>query len=153
MGASFNQLIDLPHSLTNLTLGIRFKKKINLPNITYLKLDANPNNIVDNLPNSIVELELDIHFSSLLNNLPNSLKKLIFVSDNCLYCTYKYELNNLPNSLTYLKLPYGYNKQIKNFPHNLTTVECAINYAFIADFKNKFIIKTFDIVRRRYILN
>ena len=80
-------------------------------NIKYLNLNCNNQNIVENLPNSIVELVLCYDFDLELNNLPTSIKKISIRNPN-----YNKELNNLPYSLELLELPIQYDKIIINKP-------------------------------------
>lgn len=126
------------------------------PNIKYLSIQNNNFNIIDNLPNSIVELHLVIPFNSPLHNLPTGLKKLVFeyydgdnsdsdtdTDTNSEYSRddYVHELNLLPNSLEHLVFPPVYKKQILNFPKNLRTIECSEYYAHKAELENIFAYK------------
>ena len=80
-------------------------------NIKKLKLACNNINLIENLPDSIVELEFDFDFDFdlPLTNLPNSIKIISFVPDS----EYNEELNNLPHFLEKIYLPIKYNKVIK----------------------------------------
>ena len=88
--------------------------------------------LVENLPNSLVELELNQIFNLELDNLPSNLKKIII----CPYGDFNKKLNNLPNSIEEIILNKSYNKQIKNIPQNLKKITCLKNYPFINDFEN-----------------
>ena len=81
-------------------------------NIKKLKLACNNINLIENLPDSIVELEFDFDFDFdlPLTNLPNSIKIISFNADS----NYNKELNNLPHFLEKLYLPDKYDKDIKN---------------------------------------
>lgn len=89
----FNQPICLNDALTHLTFGIYFTQSVCLLNITYLKIECNNLNLID--------------------NLPNSLNKLV------LGCCFNLQLNDLPNSIKHIELPLKYNKLIQNIPINL----------------------------------
>ena len=98
---------------------------ITLPNIEYLKLNCDNVHLIENLPNSLVELELAMHFNLELNNLPSNLKKIIICSKS----QFNRELNNLSNSIEEIILNNSYNKQIKNIPQNLKKITCYKKYS------------------------
>ena len=131
-GIKFNQIITLPNTLTHLTFGMCFKQSMNLSNIEYLKLDCNNTHLIENLPNSLVELELNYNLNLELNNLPSNLKKIVIQSQS----KFNKELNNLPNSIEEIILNVSYNKQIKNIPQNFKKITCCEDYPFIDDFEN-----------------
>jgi hypothetical protein len=129
-GKFFNKHVNLPKSIRRLKFGISFNQNIELPNIQFLSIKCNNKYLIDNLPNSLVELHLDRGFSQPLNDLPNQLKKISFS------CNYNYDkdFNNLPESIEYIELPRKYNKKILKLPKNLKTVKCTKEYQFIRDF-------------------
>ena len=114
MGIYFNQPLNITLSqltnLTHLTLDYCFNQELEIPfNIHVLILGCNNKHLIENLPDSIVELHLLENFNLELSNLPSSIKTISFHKNS----SYNKELNNLPKSLEKLYLPQKYNIEIK----------------------------------------
>lgn len=136
-GKNFNQNIAFfPPNLKYLSLGFEFNQMIEIPlSITHLSLDCPYCEIggllIDRLPNGIEELTLKLNMAdTLIFNLPTGIKKLIFGSE------YNCELNCLPNTIEYIALAETYELEIKSKPANLKTIKCSKNYKFLDDFSN-----------------
>ena len=71
------------------------------------------NQLVDNLPNNIIEIHFGYSFDKYIDNLPDGLEEL--------YLGYLFNrpMNNLPKSLRKLVLSYYFNKPLDNLPCNL----------------------------------
>ena len=126
----------MPEKLTHLTFGSQFNQQVKLPNIKYICIGYNNQNLIDNLPNSIIKLELGYYFNLKLNDLPTSIKIIKFNNES----EYNEELNNLPNFVEEIELPKTYSKKMKKIPINLKTIKCSKNYKYIEDFKNYEVI-------------
>ena len=136
-GNNFNQVVSvLPPTLTHLTLGGNFNQQITFnPNIKYLKLHCDNQQLIDTLPNSITTLELglgDYSFGlkSQVNNLPTSIKKLVFD----IHSLYEQDLNCLPDYIEELQLNMYYRQRILNIPSNLKKLICYELYPHKDDF-------------------
>lgn len=137
LNSNFNLPIKLlPPLLTHLIFGNEFNQPIDLPSqIIYLSLSSNNEYIINNLPNGIEKLHLfDKAFDLELNNLPTSIKTIIFTNVN--FRIYDKKLNCLPDSVEYIKLPLEYKHRISNIPKKLKNVSCSYGYEYIDDFRD-----------------
>ena len=99
-------------------------------NIKYLKLGCNSLDIINSLPNSIMELKLNRFFNLQMDNLPTSIKKIIIDKKSI----YNKDLNCLPDFVEELHLNAKYKKRIMRIPSNLKKLVCHKNYPHINDF-------------------
>ena len=85
-----------------------------LPDLLYLGLGANFNQIILNLPPKLICLIFGYSFNNPVPNLPNNLK----------YLTFGYSFNQLvdelPLSLTHITFGYSFSQPISNLPIGLT---------------------------------
>ncbi len=91
-------IIDLPNTITELTLGYYFNKS------------------VDNLPTSIEKLILGNYFNQPVNNLPCGIKELTFGTD------FNQPVNNLPCGIKELTFGYDFNQPIEHLPVSLEKI-------------------------------
>ncbi len=74
------------------------------------------NQLVDNLPNSIISLTFGNCFNQLVDNLPGSIVSLTFGY------YFNQLLNNLPNSIVSLTFGNHFDKPVDNLPNSITSL-------------------------------
>jgi hypothetical protein len=126
---------NLPNSITHLTFGYDFNKRVdNLPNsITHLTLGFEFNKPFNNLPNSITHLTFGGFFNKPVGhqgcgdikcprNLPNSITHLAFGG------AFNNSIDNLPNSITHLTFGMLFNEPANNLPNSITHLSFGYNF-------------------------
>eukprot|EP01111_Echinosteliopsis_oligospora_P013846 TRINITY_DN5073_c0_g1_i2.p1 TRINITY_DN5073_c0_g1~~TRINITY_DN5073_c0_g1_i2.p1 ORF type:complete len:316 (-),score=38.83 TRINITY_DN5073_c0_g1_i2:33-980(-) len=120
-------LIDLPATITHLTLGDQFNQAVDnlLPSsITHLKFGFEFNQSVDNLPPSITHLKFGNQFNQPVNNLPSS---IIFLGFDCYF---NQPVDHLPGFITHLEFGDFFNQPVNNLPPSLTHLRFSENSDF-----------------------
>ena len=146
-GHKFNQVLRfLPENLQHLELGHDFDYELEtLPNLKYLSVGSNMN-IINQLPNSIIELKLTGRFNMKIDNLHYGLEKLSLCDLNYSYdinyiaryrsnlrdvgyghIFFSNELHLNPNAIFYSK-QMTFNEELNCLPNTLVELSLNINY-------------------------
>lgn len=113
----YNEPVD---NLQNILLS----KSINtdLTSIKYITFGIKFNQLVNNLPDSILGIKFKYCFDQPVNNFPQNLTSLEFGD------SFNQPINDLPNNLTFLKFGNSFNQPIDNLPNGLTYLEFGENF-------------------------
>ena len=104
---------------------------IDLTCIKYITFGIKFNQLVNNLPDSILGIKFGYSFNQPVNNLPQNLTSLEF--GDC----FNQPIYDLSNNLTYLKFGNSFNQPLFNLPNNLTYLEFGENYYHCVDYLPK----------------
>lgn len=140
-GSEFNQSIDaLPDTIEHITLGIRFKQKINKYPKSLKSLENDNNTKLENLPETLEKLTLGYYYNRPIDNLPDKLKELIIIDYKDCFTKFSKELKvltisrlnkkigcynfqenklMLPEGITHLTLDAGFNQEVDDLPNSL----------------------------------
>lgn len=108
----YNEPVD---NLQNILLSKSIN--IHLTSIKYITFGIKFNQLVNNLPDSILGIKFKYYFNQPVNNLSQNLISLEF--GDC----FNQPINDLPNNLTFLKFGNNFNQPIDNLPNGLTYLE------------------------------